>query len=238
MSLYFESGASDYSGFVRRYHHTPKLMFRHGVNDKSCSFDVANSSVLSILPFVGFELELEHDTECLDELYKYARWTLESTDAVYIKQDSSLVNGFEVVSHPGVPGYWLLEHDWTWLENLREWGFHHAETGISGEGGAMHFHVNRKAFVDDAHILRFEKTMLGLDWIVAEGLAVDTPYAERKPQGIGALENEKINKYRWVRPTRNTVEVRCFRGSMDKMGVLLAMQIISEAMNVSKGEVF
>lgn len=237
MSIYFDSGAAHYSGVVRRYNYTPKLTFRNDLHDEFDSQTVANDSVLSSLPFIGFELELEHDTECADELYKYARWTSEATDVVYMKRDSSLVNGFEVVSNPGTPDYWLLGHDWSWLDDLRDWGFHHAQNGVSGEGGAMHFHINRKAFANNAHIWEFENTLLGLDWIVNEGLTVDSKYAERKPQEIGALESKMVNRYRWVNPTERTVEVRCFRGSMNKMDILMAMQIISSTMNVARNEV-
>ena len=221
---------------IQEYNYTPKLQFKSNLHDVYDFEDIAVDPALSVLPFIGIEMEFEHIHECQCELDKYERW-LSDNDDLYVKRDSTLINGFEVVTHPATPDYWLLKHDWSWLERMGSWGFSHAETGVSGEGGAMHFHINRKAFKSDEHILEFENTLLGIDWIVEEGLAVDDFYAKRIPQELGSFEINRFNKYYWVRPTEHTVEVRCFRGSTDRMDVLMAMQIILAVINVSEREV-
>ena len=102
--------------------------------------------------FFGIEIEVEAGRN-RDESALYAQ-QLESKDLAYLKQDGSLNNGFEVVTHPMSHDFYKNEAQefWDVIEGLRteykvkSWG-----TQTCG----LHIPVSRTGFASGSHMHRF-----------------------------------------------------------------------------------
>ena len=224
---------------IGRHYENPTIEFRVGKPDPYFRWDIPSHRTDL---FIGLELDLE----AVDVKTKYitkmnhARKAMKDNSDLWVKDDASLFNGFEVCTFPANKDYWRWEHDWSWLKYFKSRGYEVPTTGDSGEGGAMHFHINRDAFIDLEHVSRFEDCVLGLDWLYDTGDLVDHSYCSRE-KNYYEYENkyrtyEKFcnNKYNAVRVKNNTVEVRCFKAKMDKFSILFAMEVIRECFEQSK----
>lgn len=71
----------------------------------------------------------------------------------YLKEDGSLGNGFEIVTHPMSLGY-VQNHAtqlWRAMDGLRRAGFRAWKTSTCG----LHIHISKKSFHNDAHQQKF-----------------------------------------------------------------------------------
>jgi len=122
---YCESCAEDNRTYIRNYSFKPLPEF-HGNGVK----------------FFGVELE----TDLGDNRDSYARELYESSrdeNLYYLKEDSSLDDGVEVVTHPCTLEYHLSQFPWQEITNIaKEYEFksHDAETC------GLHVHISRAAF--------------------------------------------------------------------------------------------
>lgn len=96
-------------------------------------------------------LELEISTSYRSSVSDAARVAHEHLgDLGYLKDDSSVDSGFEIVTHPMSHAYARESFPWRMLQNLRENG------AIAGDNG-LHVHVSREAFKDPTHVYRWLK---------------------------------------------------------------------------------
>ena len=108
--------------------------------------------------FFGIEIEVEN---AKNEGYmhrvqaaEYAQSHLEPIDLAYLKNDGSLSDGFEIVTHPMTHDFYMNQASelWNTLEHLRSrmsmrsWG-----TSTCG----LHVHISRAGFKSGAHMHRF-----------------------------------------------------------------------------------
>lgn len=108
--------------------------------------------------FFGIEIEVEN---AKNEGYvhrvqaaEYAQSHLEPIDLAYLKNDGSLSDGFEIVTHPMTHDFYMNQATelWDTLEHLRSnmamrsWG-----TSTCG----LHIHISRAGFKGGAHMHRF-----------------------------------------------------------------------------------
>lgn len=100
--------------------------------------------------YFGMEIELESSrSRSLDEAASLAQHRMGSV--AYLKEDGSLSNGFEVVTHPMSYDYALNKFPWDTFRELRQ-------VGMSGdEQAGVHIHINRSAFIDACHVYRWLK---------------------------------------------------------------------------------
>jgi hypothetical protein len=99
--------------------------------------------------FLGPELELETPYERTEECAAVAQSYLR--DLGYLKEDGSLINGFEIVAHP-MSYPWALRHfPWQLLPELRRRGCR-----VTDNTG-LHVHVSRAAFTSTCHTYRWMK---------------------------------------------------------------------------------
>jgi hypothetical protein len=97
--------------------------------------------------YYGFENEVE----CQDDYNKYdiAQEIGENNKFVYCKEDGSLENGFEIVSHPMTfSAFKNLDFEEMFLDQRG------AIRGYAPESTGMHVHMSRNAFTDN-HLLKF-----------------------------------------------------------------------------------
>lgn len=124
---------------INAYGYTPRLKFR-GEGDK----------------FIGLEWELDSWARLMRRTNELAcrMFGFPSPDNFwYCKRDGSLRYGFEAVSHPATPEYWMESVDFGRLCQLaRKYGFDEEKTA------GIHMHVNRNYFNSNrciGHLIRF-----------------------------------------------------------------------------------
>ena len=138
---YYADGCSDCStepDTIHDYSYRPDLIFHTTDKDERL--------------FFGMEIEVE----CRDGTYDPAMYAgrLEDYDLAYLKNDGSLSDGFEIVTHPMTHDFFKNEATefWDTLKVLREqyrvmtWGA--KTTGI-------HIHISRTGFKGGPHMHRF-----------------------------------------------------------------------------------
>lgn len=104
---------------------------------------------------MGFELETQYTGESSfgrqipEQLLKEVNSFKESD--IYLKEDGSVYNGFEIVSHPGELDYFMYHFKWKGIENLARKGFQAWKRPCCG----LHIHVAKSAFADTSHKFKF-----------------------------------------------------------------------------------
>ena len=122
----------DLGGLVHDYEYKPRPMF-HGTGPL----------------FLGAEIEIETPHYDTEKCAKIAQSHLGSLG--YLKTDSSIGHGFEIVTHPMSYDWALANFPWPMLTALRNAGcYASASTGI-------HVHVSRAGFSSACHTYRWMK---------------------------------------------------------------------------------
>lgn len=166
--------------------------------------------------FYGMEVEVDNGDD-VDSAISDS--DLENSVQFYCKRDSSLNDGFEVVSHPGHYRYWI-EQSLEWTSVVRRNGFRSYNTETCG----MHVHVSRDAF----STLSLSRLL-----IFCKHNEQFLRYVSRRKQNcfdmwcrndttdktVGRLIREKIkgrsDRHSLVNTTNcSTIEFRLFRGTL------------------------
>jgi hypothetical protein len=104
--------------------------------------------------FFGLEIEVEAwDSKSDSAMHAYQ---LESMDLAYLKNDGSLNNGFEIVTHPMSHDFFKNEASdfWSVLEDLRSKNGVRVKSWDTRTCG-LHIHISRTGFNGGAHMHRF-----------------------------------------------------------------------------------
>lgn len=111
---------------IHDYTYEPELTFYETIKDKRTEL------------FYGIELEVEVLPE-----FRVPDVIKRLPDFTYVKSDSSINRGFEIVTHPATYN-WLLEHtdDWQNILDIRNYGCRSYNTETCG----MHIHMSKAAF--------------------------------------------------------------------------------------------
>lgn len=218
------------SGQIHSYSHKPNPVF-HGKDKHNL--------------FMGFELEMslgmpQHATfnEAASKVKR-----LEDKDVCYLKSDSSIEDmGFELVTHPHTLSAYEQANDlWDYIEDLR--ANYNARSWDTSSCG-LHVHVSRNAFKSGAHTHRFlsliykhPKEMMKLAGRKNSRYAQFNDVYKPDEWGIPRfdLRNKIHNKHYTERysavNTQNdyTLELRFFRGTMAKAGIMAALELTHAA---------
>lgn len=187
-------------------------------------------------PVFGFEIEFE--TNKADEYEQDWRLARKMSRIVsrnrYLSchYDSAIKGaGFEVRSEPATLGFFMNRFDWSYLRKLERLD---ARTVGVGERG-FHIHVDKRAFVDDAHIERFALHVSGdvSAWAQGIGFAHASAYAKL----IDASDPWwKENKYLVVNVSNPaTVEVRCLVPTFDETRIREYFFYVKTVIEMTKG---
>lgn len=180
--------------------------------------------------YFGIELEVEQiDTDfSLDSGVTIVQSTLGGR--AYMKEDGSLENGFEIVTHPHSLAEFQESVNWEFLTRLKGEGFRSWDTSSCG----LHVHISRSAFADDNHLLRFMKFIYDNKGAVRTLAGRSSDYAKFNDSGklvskvkLGVTSDGHFSAVN----TENdeTIEVRVFRGSLRKERVLSAIEFCHAA---------
>lgn len=175
----------------------------------------------SAVAFFGVELEID-----AKEDISLSPVPALAAPLFYCKEDGSLNRGTELVSHPGSQAWWREQREAVsvLLRKLTAMGWSSHNVGTCG----MHIHVSREAFQGTHHLYRFlhlvyrsPRLSLAVSQRQSHALA---QWATLNPEARRALKNKiGVNytdaddgghRYEAVNMTRNTAEVRIFRGTL------------------------
>lgn len=204
---------------------------------------------------LGFELEVEARDE---SRYFGAGITQEILGGrAYMKDDGSLSDGFEIVTHPHTLAEYQQNFDWKFLSKLQRHGFRSWNTSTCG----LHVHVSRCAFGElrdpwnsritsaersrlilrkQSHELRFMKLIYDnqrqVERIAGRG---GNHYATFEDKGklVSKIKfGEQSNgRYSAVNTENDsTIEVRVFRGSLRKERVLSAIEFVTASVEYTR----
>jgi len=104
--------------------------------------------------FFGLEIEVEaYDSKSASAMHAYQ---LESMELAYLKNDGSLNDGFEIVTHPMSHDFFKNEASdfWSILEDLRSRSGMKVKSWDTRTCG-LHIHISRTGFNGGAHMHRF-----------------------------------------------------------------------------------
>ena len=185
--------------------------------------------------FMGFELEVESNGEDYDgpELVRS-----HLGDLVYFKEDGSLDDGFEIVTHPMTLAY-AHSMDWAWTQGLLDKGYRSWDRSSCG----LHVHVDRRGFNGRLHQYSFTLLLMrnkALSYLIAgrQGnsyASFDKGMRTEIPKHLKGQDN-CVQRYSAVNvlPTA-TLEVRMFKGSLKKERILAALEYVHSAVEYSRG---
>ncbi|KAA9157980.1 hypothetical protein FPZ12_024085 [Amycolatopsis acidicola] len=140
----------------------------------------------------------------------------------YLKDDSSISHGFELVTHP-MSYDWALDHfPWDLLPRLYD-------QGCSADDNGLHVHISRAAFTGPCHVYRWMK------FVYRNQDAVET-LARRSSQYAGFHDDKRILVKETCKGARgfirhaaintlnsSTLELRVFAGSLAPQQVQAAL---------------
>jgi len=140
---------------VHSYGYKPQAVYFNsdGLASGRASRITDDKGILRGLPYMGMEIEVEdpnnrHDhDDIVQEIHS------RTSGLVYVKEDCSLSNGFEIVTHPMTIGYLQNHSDGlaSALSYLRIRGFRAWQTSTCG----LHIHISKNSFMDAKHEMKF-----------------------------------------------------------------------------------
>lgn len=185
--------------------------------------------------FMGFELEVESGGDDYDgpELVES-----HLGDLVYFKEDGSLDDGFEIVTHPMTLAY-AHSMNWDWTKGLLDKGYRSWDRSSCG----LHVHVDRRGFNGRLHQYSFTLLLMrnkALSYLIAgrQGSSYASFDRDARIEIPKHLKGQHNYAQRYsavnVLPT-STLEVRMFRGSLKKERILAALEYVHSAVEYSRG---
>ena len=174
----------------------------------------------------------------------------------YLKEDGSLSDGFEIVTHPHTLESYRTDFDWGVLETLKRQGYRSWNTRTCG----LHVHVSRTAFGNgdpwsvrvrnsersqlilarQAHELRFMKLIYDNQRQVERiSGRSDNNYATFQDKGnlVRKIKQgyQSSGRYSAINTENdNTIEVRVFKGSLRRERVLSALEFVHASVEYTR----
>ena len=194
---------------------------------------------------MGFELEVEARNTSRSEGAELAYEQI--GERGYLKEDGSLSDGFEIVTHPHTLRMYQTSFPWEMLDRIKRQGMRSWNTRTCG----LHVHVSREAFhvmrgsrVDivktQGHELRFMKLVYDNQRMV-ERIAgrSNNNYAtfEDKRKLVAKVKygTQSNGRYSAINTENDaTLEVRVFKGSLRKERVLSALEFVHSTVEYTR----
>ena len=188
--------------------------------------------------YLGWELETvpkANRSFDKEESAKYAHENL--AGLAYLKQDSSIREGFEIVTHPFAHNKVReFTNYWETIETLRR---DHYMRSWDTENCGFHIHISRAGFNGGAHLHRFLQLIYGNAEMMAKmGGRKSNDYADWsdvwKKDDYGIPHRSYANKVKGNYSARcsavnttneHTIELRFFRGTMNKSSILAHLDL-------------
>lgn len=229
----------DSTATIHEYSYTPSLTFFKSQHTP----DSDPSRNL----YLGFELEVECEGDHTRAQTAKKALELLGGHRVYCKNDGSLDNGIEIVTHPHTLIAYQRDFNWSALGALANMGTRSWDTDSCG----LHVHVSRKTFgicKDNpsprnyneriSHMVRFSK-------LIYDNENMITQLAGRESEDYASFSSKSnlISKFKHGSDTRMqavnnqpnvTLEVRVFKGSLRPERVLSALELVHAAVEYTR----
>lgn len=181
--------------------------------------------------YMGFELEIEskNNTKDIAEDLKDFLERKKLEDRIYFKDDSSLDNGFEIVTHPTT----LKKYHTYNIKSLLDRIKHNKATSYDNNRCGLHIHINKEFFTDSDigklqlffnknynNIKRFSKRTTEKLGQYADIENIDImDYLSRHRH-----YRQNDSRYTAINVTYTTIEIRVFRGTLNHDRFLATLQ--------------
>lgn len=217
------------------YHHKPEPIIRSRRSDPPRAFTFGVEDEVD----KGDRARVGATTDAINDL----------TDRVYCKHDSSIPDGFEIVSHPGTLAHHMYEMPWRGiLAKAKKAGYTSHDAGTCG----LHIHVGRDQLgaTDEERdrnirkiivlVVRYQNELFkysrrrreDMGWCRFNQLpdyTPDTPITDAwAARRIPTYLRDHDDRYVAVNVTnRGTIEFRIFRGTLIRDTLIAALQLVS-----------
>ena len=201
-------------------------------------FHRSQDEVPERLLYMGVELELSHDSHCdrndnIIECLHILNEGESSERNVYLKEDSSLKAGFEIVSHPRTLASW---HE---LKPTIEKYFAAAQEYTDGNRDGLHVHISRRGMTP-AHMARLGAFIAACQdeiTVVARRNSAQWAKYHKKPSDGQEVKNtldsyDRYTALNWR--NRSTAEFRIFRATLDVTEFYAAIEFSHAAYRFTK----
>ena len=195
----------EYDGMILPYDAKPSLDF------------IGESSKLN--PFIGFEIEVEARQ---GDRYSIAEHCYNEFEKCFLKNDGSLSDGFEVVSHPKT----IDEHyKCNYKEAMKEAARIGARSHDTSTCG-LHFHFDKK-HMSEGHKVRFGMFFsLCQTQLITLARRSSERWCQYKETGLAWDQYKESERYEAVNWTNDdTVEVRIFKGTLKYETFMASMEL-------------
>jgi hypothetical protein len=224
---------SNYSDNIRDHYFKPKPIFYYN-RGKTIKFSHNNRKL-----YFGFELEVDNNNEDQNDsdnvAYSLLKEVNKDKEFIYCKEDGSLNNGFEIVSHP-FSFEWLCKNNSILdpiFNTLINKGYRSYKTRTCG----MHVHMSKNGF-SNLLLFKFLK-------FIYNNKSFSKFISRRSESNLNnwCTLDEKIHKLSLINcakiktsigyrntainllPT-NTIEIRLFRGTLNKFAFLRNIEFL------------
>jgi hypothetical protein len=189
--------------------------------------------------FLGWELEVESrgGYNQPEELKKLVSVTIRSVgDSAYLKSDSSINYGFELVTHPMSYDWAMAEFNWGAFDRMSKAG------AYAGNACGLHVHVSKAGFSNPAHDYRWlmfwHRNQRTIKKIARRDSDQWAPFrtSDRKDSiNIAKKKNTSHERYCAINPTNeNTYEVRVYASSLDVQEVQAALALVDATVEYTR----
>lgn len=223
------------SSLIHDYSFRPAPIFNHTDEDISQAKTILQDTgritrKYRQIAYMGFELEVECTGDRSD--CNGGARLFEDNRHLYLKTDSSLNFGFEIVSHPMTLRYAMERFNWDPIKQLGEHDFSAWYTDTAG----LHIHVSRDGFKSESHQARFIHLFLRnatfFEWVAGRK---EERWASFNPEMMKDIRskikrNRGTDRYSAVNLNNSqTLEVRIFQASLKVERIQMCMQLVDAA---------
>lgn len=205
---------------IHDYSYKPNLRFLRTAKEKNQKRTV----------YMGIELEIDTKSGEESDFESFCDYTENKNSSnIYLKEDSSLKNGLEIVSHPASLAYHKQELGWAKIqEKAKESGFTSHDAGTCG----LHIHVGRGSInkVDTLKMSYFVKEhKKEFIKLARRGGCTWSRFKGKEKKLAECSENSERGAVNFGNAT--TIEFRMFKGTLNNNTLLATIELIDSLVN-------
>lgn len=219
---------------IRNYSYKPDPEFRYVGNERRIVRDQDGFST-DRTPYLGFELEVEV-TDNFDRGSVAKRLQDAIGDVVYLKEDGSIEDGFEIVTHPMTLDYAMSKFNWAAIRTMRRDG--EAE---SADNCGMHVHVSKAGFSSPAHeyrwLLFWHRNQVAMRALAGRDSSYAQYHDEQRSQFVPIVKKQVTYSERYSAINVNnphTHEVRVFASTLYVNRLKASLQLVEATVEYTR----